>query len=74
MPGDLVLFYTDGVTDAMDDAGRLFGAERLREVVAAHATASAQQILAAVVQAVRDFSDTAPQSDDQTLFVVKRQR
>ena len=73
MPGDLILFYTDGVTDAMDDAGRLFGVERLREVVAAHATANAQQVLAAVVQAVHDFGDAAPQSDDQTLFVVKRQ-
>ena len=73
MPGDLVLFYTDGVTDAMDGAGEMFGAERLQDVVAAHATASAQQVLSAVVQAVGEFSGAAPQSDDLTLFVVKRQ-
>jgi len=73
MPGDAILFYTDGVTDAMDGAGRLFGAERLRQVVATHATADAQQLLSAVVQAVHDFSSAAPQSDDLTLFVVKRQ-
>jgi len=73
MPGDLIIFYTDGLTDAMDGAGQLFGAERLREVVAAHATGTAQQILAAVVQAVRDFVGAAPQSDDLTLLVLKRQ-
>jgi len=73
MPGDAILFYTDGVTDAMDSAGQLFGAERLRQVVATHAAASAQQLLAAVVQAVHDFRGTAPQSDDLTVFVVKRQ-
>jgi serine phosphatase RsbU (regulator of sigma subunit) len=73
MPGDAILFYTVGVTDAMDSAGQLFGAERLRHVVATHAAASAQQLLAAVVQAVHDFGGTAPQSDDLTVFVVKRQ-
>jgi len=73
MPGDLVVLYTDGLTDAMDGAGQLFGAGRLREVVAAHAAGTAQQILAAVVQAVRDFVGTAPQFDDLTLLVVKRQ-
>lgn len=73
-PGDLAVFYTDGVTEAMDINDQLFGEERLQTVIAAHREASAQQLLLAIVQAVKTFTDNAPQSDDFTLFVVKRQK
>jgi serine phosphatase RsbU (regulator of sigma subunit) len=72
-PGDLLVFYTDGLTEAMDEQHRLFGEERLHAVIAAHPKASAQQLLEAIVAAVHTFTDLAPQSDDLTLFVVKRQ-
>jgi sigma-B regulation protein RsbU (phosphoserine phosphatase) len=71
-PGDLLLFYTDGVTEAMDAEGRAFGEERLREAAGADPTAGAQQVLDRVLDAVRAFTGDAPQSDDLTLFVVKR--
>jgi sigma-B regulation protein RsbU (phosphoserine phosphatase) len=69
---DVIVFYTDGVTEAMkaDDEG--FGVARLRETLASHTERSAQDILEAVVEAVDDFVGGASQSDDCTIFVVKR--
>ncbi len=72
--GDLLIFYTDGVTEVRDASGQLFGEERLRVTVAANPDASAQQVLQAIVEAVRTFAGDTPQSDDLTLFVVKRQK
>jgi serine phosphatase RsbU (regulator of sigma subunit) len=71
-PGDVLVFYTDGVTEAMDVVGQQFGEERLRAAVAATPNASAQQVISAVVDAVQAFTGDAPQSDDLTLLVVKR--
>jgi serine phosphatase RsbU (regulator of sigma subunit) len=71
-PGDVLVFHTDGVTEAMDIVGQQFGEERLRAAVAATPNASAQEIIAAVVDAVKAFTGDAPQSDDLTLLVVKR--
>ncbi len=71
-PGDVLLFHTDGVTEAMDSDGQPFGQGRLRQAVEAIPDASAQHILSAVVDAVNAFSGDVPQSDDLTLVVVKR--
>jgi sigma-B regulation protein RsbU (phosphoserine phosphatase) len=70
--GDLLVFYTDGVTEAMDADGQPFGMERLRQVLAADPGASADQAVSAVVDAVRAFTGDAPQSDDIAIFVVRR--
>jgi serine phosphatase RsbU (regulator of sigma subunit) len=71
-PGDLLVFYTDGVTEAMDADGQPFGVERLRQVLAADPDASADQAVSAVVDAVMAFTGDAPQSDDIAIFVVRR--
>jgi len=71
-PGDTLVFYTDGVTDAMDSAGQLFDVERLRAAVVASPPVSAQQVLSAVVDAIGVFTGGAPQSDDLTLVVARR--
>ena len=71
-PGDLVLLYTDGVTDAMDGAGRQFGVERLQDALAADPTAGAQQVISTIVRAVGEFTGDTPQFDDLTLVAVKR--
>lgn len=71
-PGDLLAFYTDGVTEAMDASGQLFGQERLREAIGTKPAAHAQEVVTAVVDALKTYVDGAPQSDDLTLFVVKR--
>lgn len=71
-PGDSVLCYTDGVTEAMDEARNLFGEERLHAVLLANPEATAAQIVDAVVKAVTDFANGSPLSDDLTLLVIKR--
>lgn len=71
-PGDLVVCFTDGVTEARNSEGQMFGLERLRAVVKASHHAGAQRVLTAIVEAVEGFVGDTPQSDDLTAVVVKR--
>lgn len=71
-PGDKVVFYTDGVTEAMDAELHEFGAERLRAIVEMHSNSNAATLLNAIVKAVTDYYGDTPQSDDLTLFVIER--
>jgi serine phosphatase RsbU (regulator of sigma subunit) len=71
-PGDFVVFFTDGVTEAMDKQLAEFGLGQLREIIGRHAHSSAEQLLWAIVDGVNSFTVDAPQSDDFTLVVVKR--
>jgi serine phosphatase RsbU (regulator of sigma subunit) len=65
-PGDLVLLYTDGVTEAMDRDGQPFGEERLRQTLA-RAPRGAVAAGEAVLAAVRDHSPGPIQFDDMTI-------
>ena len=71
-PGDVVLFYTDGVLDAQNAAGEDFGDKRLLETIAAHRGGSAEAIAAAIEAAVQVFVGGEMPYDDFTLIVVKR--
>jgi sigma-B regulation protein RsbU (phosphoserine phosphatase) len=71
-PGDLLVFYTDGITEARDNHGEFFGEERLESAILANKTGSAQEVLEGIVQATNAFIGDTPQSDDFTLFVIKR--
>ena len=71
-PGDLVVFYTDGVTEAMDAAKREFGEGRLNSALRASAQGSVFDVADAIVGAVSAFTGNTPQSDDFTLFVMRR--
>ena len=70
-PGDKVVIYTDGVTEAQNAAGGFFGKKRLREIVTAHAAEPCQAVHDAIQQAVTEFTEGAPQSDDITLVVLE---
>jgi serine phosphatase RsbU (regulator of sigma subunit) len=72
VPGDFIIFYTDGVTEAMDGRLTEFGLDKLREIIGQHAHSGAEQLLWAIVDAVNAFTADAPQSDDFTLVVLKR--
>lgn len=72
-PSDFVVFYTDGVTEAMSADGEVFGEERFIETLSQFANASAYQMIRGVIDAVNIFTLNTPQSDDFTLFIVKRQ-
>jgi serine phosphatase RsbU (regulator of sigma subunit)/DNA-binding NarL/FixJ family response regulator len=71
--GDLLLLYTDGVTEAQDGQERLFGTGRLLEVALTHAMRSPQSILDAVIAAVQTHADGQPQFDDITMIVARRE-
>jgi len=74
-PGDVLLLYTDGVTDAENGDGEFFGEERLLEVAKTNCRDnSAQGLQDAVLAAVHGYVGDAPQFDDITLMVVSRER
>lgn len=70
-PGTVIVIGTDGVTETRSISNELFGSERVREVIRAHAGKSAAVIQSAVIDAVQAFRGRAPQEDDVTLVVVK---
>ena len=65
-PGDLIVLYTDGVTEAFDEQGNQFGTERLQEVFAGAEPKDVQDANRAVFEAVEKFAGDTPQSDDIT--------
>lgn len=70
-PGDLLVLYTDGITDANSPAGEFFGVERLRETVWAADGLSAQGLCDLIFEHVDRFQAEAVQHDDMALLVVK---
>jgi len=72
VPADgTLLMFTDGVTEAMDADGQLFGLERLQTVLRANYAGGAQSICAEIWRAVQTFSGDRPMHDDVTLVAVK---
>jgi sigma-B regulation protein RsbU (phosphoserine phosphatase) len=71
--GDVLVIYSDGITDAEDGQGRFFGKERLLAVIEKNLERSAVEIRDAVVAAVDDFVGEQDQFDDMILMVVVRE-
>lgn len=69
--GDILLLYTDGVVEAMNDKEDLFGQNRLRSSLTAAKELSAQGILDNILRDLRQFTEGAEQSDDITAIVIK---
>ena len=70
MPEDLLVMYTDGITEAKSPSGEEFGMHRLRQCIAT-APASADACLAVIQQAVEKHRGTTPANDDVTLLVIE---
>ena len=70
LPGDVLVMYTDGITESFDDAQQEFGEERLIKVVEKNREQSCERLLALIVDEVRNFSPRE-QHDDITLMVAK---
>jgi sigma-B regulation protein RsbU (phosphoserine phosphatase) len=71
-PGDALVLYTDGITEAQNARGAFFGEDRLRDCMHASPGRSAWEIQKAVMADVCEFVGDAPQSDDIALMVVFR--
>lgn len=70
-PGDLIVLYTDGVTEAVNSGGEQFGAERLTAWAARQAGRSPEEVQKCLIEAVDDFSGARPQADDLAVLVVR---
>jgi serine phosphatase RsbU (regulator of sigma subunit) len=70
-PGETIILYTDGVTEAAAVDESLFGEERLEEVLARYAGETCAAIVDGVFTAVQEFSKGAPQSDDIAILAVR---
>jgi sigma-B regulation protein RsbU (phosphoserine phosphatase) len=70
-PGDMLVLYTDGVTEAQNARGEEFGRDRLAESVRANRDLSARDLITAVHQAVIDWTGGKGATDDVTFFVIK---
>ncbi len=70
-PGDMFVFFSDGITDAINHAGVMFGREHLEKVVARNCDKSAQAVVDAIFTAVAKHTAGAEQFDDQTVVALK---
>jgi serine phosphatase RsbU (regulator of sigma subunit) len=71
-PGETLIAYTDGVTEAQDPAGDLFDRGGAMKVLSGQATAPLAQLIDALVSAVRAFEAGEDPSDDLTVLAVRR--
>jgi phosphoserine phosphatase RsbU/P len=69
--GDVVVLYTDGITEALDESGQEFGRRQLVDAIHACADQSAGEIAANIEQRVRRFVGNQPSHDDMTLLVLR---
>lgn len=69
-PGDKVIFYTDGIVEAMNGQREIYGFDRLLEIVKISDTTSADALMEQIVENVKNFVGEAPQHDDLTLIVL----
>ncbi len=69
--GDMVLLYTDGITEAQNKQGEFFGVERLTDLFVAHSESSPQCVIDMVVKELRDFCQSSSFNDDISMVVLK---
>jgi sigma-B regulation protein RsbU (phosphoserine phosphatase) len=72
-PGDLLVLYTDGITEAANPKGDEFGLERLQAVVKKYAQEPLVALAVAIETAVEVFADGTPFGDDRTLVMLRRE-
>ena len=70
-PGDSLILYSDGVTEAMNGAGEEYGEERLLAMANRGSYASAAEIKDALLEDVGAFREGAPVNDDLTLVIIR---
>ena len=72
--GDVIVAYTDGITEAMNAEGEMFGSERLSRLILHLAKHEPEQMVSQILHEIEGFTNHAEQSDDRALVVVKVQK
>jgi len=73
MKDDILVAYTDGITEAANPAGALWGEQRLAELLRSSTAMTSGEIVEKILTAVTEFANGEPQRDDVTLVVMKVQ-
>ena len=70
-PGDIVILYSDGVTEAIGSGDRVYGMDALRDLISTlQPNLSAQSMVEKIIESVRAFAGDRPQSDDMTVIAI----
>ncbi len=70
-PGDALVFLSDGITDAQNTAGEMFGTERVIELLRRNCRAGAMELASTILAAVSAFQGEADRFDDETVVVLR---
>jgi phosphoserine phosphatase RsbU/P len=70
-PGDILLLYTDGITEATDDHGNFWSEDGLADIIRQNADSSAEQLVQKILGALREHTNGSPFADDVTLVISK---
>jgi phosphoserine phosphatase RsbU/P len=71
VPGDILLFFSDGLTEAANREGKFFGNGRIREILAANAHLKSSELADKLLEEVQEFTQGGAITDDRTLVVMK---
>ena len=71
--GDILLFYTDGLTEVENRRNEEFSNQRLMKIISQEHAKDAKSIVGKILESIHQFSDGAQPQDDQTVLVVKHQ-
>lgn len=70
-PGDSLIFYTDGITEALNPRNQMFGDSRLLDEAKKHSTLPARNLLDQLASSVNRFTASTPVSDDMTMVIIR---
>lgn len=73
LPGEVLVLYTDGITEAQNENGEFFGVERFFNTLSSEFTTSAENFRNSILEAVQAFTGSSPRLDDITLIVISRE-
>ncbi len=71
-PGDLLVIFSDGITEAIDEKEAMFDEENLEEVIRRNIAKSSEEIIDDIINSVEEHAGSTAQTDDMTLVVLKR--
>jgi sigma-B regulation protein RsbU (phosphoserine phosphatase) len=71
-PGDVLLIYSDGITESIDANEEEFGEQKLSEILQQNVSESAARLIERIVSAVHTHAGESPQADDMTILIIRR--
>lgn len=73
LTGDMLIFFTDGITEPQNEYGEMFGEERLIDIVAKYERSESEAIISKVLESVQEWTGSPDLQDDMTLLLARRQ-